>query len=148
MVARREEEGAPEVSTLDDARALASDIKLRASRLRAIPGMLDGALEEVRSSLERVLREYDKMSHRRLGPFQRDLEAIAKRAEELKEAGRLSSRHRKLVGATLQHARRIHFWNARRALTNRDRAHAGRSRSGCAGRAEETLAKLHAVPVA
>src|SRR5437867_11505792 len=113
MVARHEgEDSTPQVETPEDARALASDIKLRASRLRTIPGMLDGALEEVRSSLERVLREYDKLSHRRLAPFQRDLEAIGKRTEELEEAGRLSSRHRKLGGATRQHPPRIHCRNA------------------------------------
>ena len=160
-MARRDEERAPEVRTPEDARALAGDIKQRAARLRTVPGMLDGAVEEVRSSLERVLREYDKMTRRRLGPFHRDLEAIAKRADELEGAGRLSSRHRKLVGATLQHARRIHFWNARRALTKLEQSlepvrewqgslEAYRAFHRKAVQrvrdAEETIAKLRAVP--
>src|SRR3989304_5508149 len=56
------------------------------------------------------------MSRRGRGPSQRDLEAIAKRVEEVEDAGKISPRHAKLVGQALQHARRVHFWNARRVL--------------------------------
>ena len=159
---RTEDEGeTAELETPQQARALAGDIRDRATRLRTVPGMLDGALEEMRSSIERVLREYDKMTRRRLGPFQRDLEGIAKRAEDLAIAGRLSPRHRKLVAQTLQHARRVHFWNARRSLAKIDRAleparawqasvdayRAFHRRATQRARdAEETLAKLRAVP--
>ncbi|TLZ51544.1 MAG: hypothetical protein E6K18_04625 [Methanobacteriota archaeon] len=161
MVARRTEDSLPEVTTSEEARTLAADIKARASRLRTVPGMLDGAVEEMRASIERVLRDYDKMSHRRQGPFQRDLEAIAKRAEELVDAGRLSPRHRRIVSTALQHARRVHFWNARRALTKLDRSlEPAREWQGSldayrsfhrkaalrARDAEESLTRLRAVP--
>ena len=122
LLRRTDEGGTPELETPQQARALAGEIKERAARLRTVPGMLDGALEEMRSSIERVLREYDKVSRRRLGPFQRELDVIMKRAEDLKTAGRLSTRHRKLVAQVLVHAHRVHFWNARRALTKLDRA--------------------------
>src|SRR3989304_6969225 len=56
------------------------------------------------------------MSRRGRGPSQRDLEAIARRAEAGEDAGKISPRHAKLVGQALQHARRVHFWNARRVL--------------------------------
>jgi len=161
LLRRAEGEETPELQTPQEARELAAEIKDRAERLHTVPGMLDGALEEMRASIERVLRDYDKMSHRRLGPFQRDLEAIAKRAEDLKDAGRLSRRHVKLVSQVLQHARRVHFWNARRSLAKLDRAlepardwqasvdayrSFHRKAVQRARDAEETLAKLRAVP--
>ncbi|HEV8595372.1 MAG TPA: hypothetical protein VGR51_07580, partial [Thermoplasmata archaeon] len=122
MAVRRSEEEARTVEDTAGAKALATELKDRASRLKHIPGLLDGGLEEVRSSIERVLREYGKVSRRRLGPFQRDLESIAKRAEELADEGRLSPRHRKLVAQALQHARRVHFWNVRRSLSKLEKA--------------------------
>src|SRR3990170_4205903 len=104
------------IGTPAEAKALVAELRERAARIRVVPGLLDGALDELRSSIEHVLRAYEKMSRRRLGPFQRDLEAIAKRVEEVEDAGKISPRHAKLVGQALQHARRVHFWNARRVL--------------------------------
>lgn len=105
-----------------DARALAAEIKERAARLRLTPGLLDGALEEVRGAIEKVLREYDKLSRRRLGAFERDLDVVARRAQELEDAGRLSPRHARLMDQALLHTRRVHFWNARRVLGKLDKA--------------------------
>ena len=49
---RTEDEGeTAELETPQQARALAGEIKERAARLRTVPGMLDGALEEMRSSI-------------------------------------------------------------------------------------------------
>jgi len=107
------------LQTVDEARALAAEIKERAARLRT-PGLLDGALDEVRGSIERILREFEKLSRRRMGAFERDLEAIAKHAEELRAAGHLTPKHTKLIGEALQHTRRIHFWNAKRVLAKMD----------------------------
>jgi len=109
-------EASESVDTVRDAKELARRTRERAARLRDIPGLLDGSLEEVNGELERVLREYDRLSRGRLGSFNKDLESVAKRARDLEEAKRLGSRHAKLVSAALQHARRTHFWNARRAL--------------------------------
>jgi len=67
--------------------ALAADLKARAARLKGTPGLMDGALEEIRGALEKLLREYDKMTRRRLGPFERDLEALARRAPNAGELG-------------------------------------------------------------
>lgn len=109
------------MSSLAEAKELANLTKDRAARLRGVPGLLDGSLEEIRGSLEKVLREYDRMSRRRMGSLQKDLEAIAKHVKDLQDAGRLSPRHGKLVTVALQHTRRVHFWNARRALAKIDR---------------------------
>ena len=161
MLRGRSEEEGRSVEDVDDARALAKDIRERASRLRVTPGLLDGTLEELRGSLDRVLREYEKMSRRRLGPFQRELEAIAKRAQELKESGRLSPRHLRLLSQGLQHAHRIHFWNAKRVIAKIDKilgptrewqrdVDAYRAFQRKAAQrvrdTEDALAKLHAVP--
>ena len=104
------------MSSLGDAKERARQTKERASRLRDLPGLLDGSLEELHTGIERVLREYERLSRGRLSAFHKDLEAVAKRARDLEEAGRLSPRHAKLVDVALQHVRRIHFWNARRVL--------------------------------
>lgn len=161
MARRRPEDEAGPIEDVADAKAAAANVRERAARLRSLPGILDGALEEVRSGLERVLREYDKLSRRRLGPFERELESIAKRAKELEDAGRLSPRHAKLIDQTLQHARRVHFWNARRALAKIEKAleptrdlqkdvdayRAFHRKTGLRVRgAEESLVKLRAVP--
>lgn len=115
----RSEEDAS-VSSVLEAKDLARLTKERAARLRDVPGLLDGALEDLRGSLEKLLREYDKLSRGRLGSFHKELDVIAKRAKDLEEAGRLSPRHAKLVNVALQHTRRIHFWNAHRALAKID----------------------------
>lgn len=115
-MARRDEPEARTLETSADAKALAADVKARAARIRVVPGLLDGALDGLRGDLERVMREYDKITFRRMGPFQRDLESIAKKAEDLDTAGRLHPRHKRLILQALQHARRQHFWNAHRAL--------------------------------
>ena len=115
-MARREAAEERTITTSADAKAFIGELRDRAARIRVVPGLLDGALDELRSSIEHILRAYEKMSRRRLGPFQRDLEAIAKRVEEVEDAGKISPRHAKLVGQALQHARRVHFWNARRVL--------------------------------
>ncbi len=122
MVLRREDDIGRSVENAADAKALAAELRDRAARMRNLPGMLDGGLEEVRSAIERVLRDYEKLSRRRFGPFQRDLEAIAKRTKELEDAGHLSPRHARVVAQALQHARRTHFWNARRALGKLEKA--------------------------
>ena len=161
MPLRRTEEGTRTVQSADEARALAADLKERAARLRAMPGLLDGALDEIRGSLERVLREYEKLSRRRLGPFERELEVIAKRAQELEAEKHLTPKQMRLVGEALQHTRRVHFWNAKRALAKMDKIleparewthdldayRAFHRRSGQRVReAEEALAKLRGVP--
>jgi len=155
----KEEERALE--TVDEARALAADIKERAARLRTTPGLLDGALDEIRGSIERILREFEKMSRRRMGAFERDLEGIARRAKELETAGRLTPKHMRLIGEALQHTRRVHFWNAKRVLAKMDtileptRALNGdlnayrafqRKAVQRVREIEESLAKLRAVP--
>jgi hypothetical protein len=104
------------VSSLGGAKELARQTRERASRLRDLPGLLDGSLEELHDGIEKVLREYERLSRGRLSAFHKDLEAVAKRARDLEEEGRLSPRHLKLVDAALQHVRRTHFWNARRVL--------------------------------
>jgi hypothetical protein len=110
-------DGTPEgVHSLGEAKELARRTRERAARLRDMPGLLDGSLEGLHGELERVLRDYDKMSRGRMSSFERELESVAKRARDLEDASRLSSRHAKLVDAALQHTRRIHFWNARRSL--------------------------------
>lgn len=117
---RASEEEDAGLTSASEARALAGEIRERATRLASTPGLLDGALNELTTSLERVLREYDKMSRGRLGPFERDLDAIAKRAQDLEKAGRLTARHAKLIDRALQHTRRVHFWNAHRVLQKFD----------------------------
>lgn len=161
MLLRRPEEGPAVVTNAAEARALAAEIRDRANRLGTMPGLLDGALEEIRGSIERVLREYDKLTRRRQGPFERDLDAVARRAQELKDAGRLSPKHLRLVHQALQHARRVHFWNAHRVIAkidktleparawqrNLDEYRAFHRRAVQRARtAEETLAKLRDVP--
>ncbi len=116
----KQSEGEPPVSSLAGAKDLARLTKERAGRLRDTPGLIDGSLEEVRGSMEKLLREFDRLSRGRFGAFNKDLDAIAKRAKDLEEAGRLSPRHAKLINVALQHTRRIHFWNARRALAKID----------------------------
>lgn len=112
----RTEEAPAGVSSVQDAKELARRTKERAAHLREVPGLLDGSLEELHGGIEKVLREYDRLSRGRLGAFHRDLESIAKRARDLETAKRLNPRHAKLVDAALQHARRTHVWNAHRAL--------------------------------
>ena len=115
-MARERSEGDVPVSSLGGAKELARQTRERASRLRDLPGLLDGSLEELHDGIEKVLREYERLSRGRLSAFHKDLEAVAKRARDLEEEGRLSPRHLKLVDAALQHVRRTHFWNARRVL--------------------------------
>ena len=121
MALRREEPGDRTVTDAGEARALAAEIKDRAARLRVTPGLLDGSLEEVRSTLDRILREYEKLSRRRFGSFERDLNVLAKRVQELEDAGRLAPKQIRLVTQALQHARRVHFWNARRVIGKIDK---------------------------
>ncbi len=121
-MALRREDGGRSVATVEEAKLLALETKERAERLKATPGLLDGSLAEIHGALERVLREYPRVSRRRRSSFTRDLDGIAKRAQDLREEGRLSPRHAKFVGLALQHTRRIHFWNARRVLAKLDKA--------------------------
>src|SRR3989304_4669152 len=90
------------IATSAEAKALVAERRERATRIRVVPGLLDGALDELRSSIEHILRAYEKMSRRRLGPFQRDLEAIAKRVEEGEGAGESSPRPAKPRGPGAQ----------------------------------------------
>ncbi|MGH9390427.1 MAG: hypothetical protein ACRD1Z_12490, partial [Vicinamibacteria bacterium] len=111
--------------------------------------------------LERVLRDYERLSRGRLGSFTKELELIAKQVRDLREAKRLSPRHAKLLEAALQHTRRIHFWNARRSLAKIGRVlepvrewrrgleeyRAFQRKTGVRVReAEATLARLLAIP--
>ena len=121
MPPRSEDEGLV-IEDPEEARELAADLKARAARLKGTPGLMDGALEEIRGALEKLLREYDKMTRRRLGPFERDLEALARRAKDLEDAGRLHPKHARLFGQALQHTRRIHFWNAHRVIGKLEKA--------------------------
>jgi hypothetical protein len=113
---RRGSDDEEAVASVAEAKDLARRTRERAARLREVPGLIDGGLEEVHNSLQKVLREYDRLSRGRLSAFQKELDAVAKRTKDLEDAGRLAPRHAKMLDTALVHTRRVHFWNAHRIL--------------------------------
>lgn len=116
MLLRRRGAGPRSVTTKDEALALAQELRERATRLRETPGLLDGAVEEVHGALERVMRMHHRVSGRGVMTLVRDLEPVAAQAKELRAQGLLSPRQDKIVRQAVQHIRRVHYWNARKAL--------------------------------
>lgn len=116
MLLRRKVKEATAPTSVDEALALADELRNRADGLGNTPGLLDGALEEMHSSLERTLREHHRVTRGNVAALMRDLEPIGKRVKELRDEGRLSPRHAKLVSQALQHVRRVHYWNARKTI--------------------------------
>lgn len=116
MFRRRRTTGPRTVTTKEEALSLAEELRERAKRLQETPGLLDGAVEEIHSALERVMRMHHRVSGRGMVGLIRDLEPVAARAKELRAQGLLSARQEKLVGQAAQHIRRVHYWNAHKAV--------------------------------
>ena len=113
---RRKADDELPVQSPEEALQLAAEISELTSRVRRVPGLEEGKVEEIDRGEDRILREYSEMNPRRLGRFLRDLSDLATVIQSAHEAGTLSEKQRRILELMVKKTKMRDFFVARRLL--------------------------------
>lgn len=114
-------EGSVENEWIAKGRALILDIEKARRRIRNLPGVLEGYLEEMRTRMERLLRESEVDNRRQYRIFLRDLDEVATQLAKIAKEKRLSIKHLKILDLALTRAKKRDFYSANKILSRLDK---------------------------
>jgi hypothetical protein len=113
---RRKAEAEPPIESPEEARHLVSLISDLTERVRRVPALEEGKVEEIERSEDRILREYSEMSPRKRSHFLRDLSDLAATVDALHKDGIISEKQYRILELMIKKTRMRDFFVARRLL--------------------------------
>jgi hypothetical protein len=113
---KRKAEAEPPIESPQEARRLVSEISDLTERVRRVPALEEGKVEEIERSEDRILREYSEMSPRKRSHFLRDLSELAATIDALHKDGTLSEKQYRILEYMIKKTRMRDFFVARRLL--------------------------------
>ncbi len=113
---RRKVEAEPPIESPEEARRLVSEISDLTERVRRVPGLEEGKVEEIERSEDKILREYSEMNPRKRSRFLRDLGELAATVDSGHKDGILSDKQFKMLEIMIKKTRMRDFFVARRLL--------------------------------
>jgi len=102
-------------------RALLLEIEKARRKIRDLPGVLEGDLEDMRARIERILRESEVDNRRQYRIFLRDLDEIATQLARMVKEKKLSTKHMKILDLALTRAKKRDFYSANKILSKLDK---------------------------
>lgn len=113
---KKKPDAEPPIETSGEARRLVSEISDLTERVRRVPGLEEGRVEEIEREEDRILREYSEMSPRKRSRFMRDLSDLASAIDSGHKDGVWSDKQFKILEFMIKKTRMRDFYVARRLL--------------------------------
>ena len=106
----------PAASTVEELRALAEKVSAVTGKLKKTPGLVEGHVERIATSIDQVLRDYGGRSYRQYRNLVRDLDAVAAEVARHSKAGAISPKVLRILDAALLRIRKRDFFMGRKLL--------------------------------
>ena len=106
----------PAATTVEELRALAEEISSLKRKLEKTPGLLEGHVEGIATSIDQVLRDYSGASYRQYRNLVRDLDEVAAEVARHSKAGAISPKVLRILDAALLRIRKRDFFMGRKLL--------------------------------